>query len=152
MDNPIVSPLFIYLLDIIPKFGFWFMILGLLVGSVFTYVYIFYKRLRINGVVVEEYPGYKKTPFDELDDDKKDEIISGVKWGRRIAIICLITFIIGTIMPTRDTMIKMYIAKQITPNVLRKVRNTTMDLRDTIKKDIIDIITAINTKDNEKGE
>jgi len=129
MDNPIISPLFVYLLQIIPLVRYYILIPSAISG-VIALISLLYNWF-------EDY-------YDGSSTFSIDKIVKAF-------IISMMLVLLSITIPTRDTMIQMYITKQITPNMLHKVRNTTVDVKDELKRDVLDIINAIKSNSN-KGE
>ena len=68
------------------------------------------------------------SPFD--DDTGLFKI-----WGKRSAIICLISSILVVFIPSKETLIQMLIAKNVTFNLV----NQTTDVVTTVYNDIINL-------------
>ena len=66
----------------------------------------------------------------------------------KISLIFTIIFVVlSSVVPSSKTVTKMIIAKNVTYERLEKIPEVTNDIRGAIKKDVIDIINAINKKE-----
>jgi hypothetical protein len=57
----------------------------------------------------------------------------------------LVSFVV--LLPSKNTIIAMYVANEITYNRAEKAVDITKDLKNTLKKDIIDIIQEVTKED-----
>ena len=64
-----------------------------------------------------------------------------------LLVFTIISGTLGLFVPSEDTITKMIIAKNVTYERLEKIPEVTNDIRGAIKKDVIDIINAINKKE-----
>jgi len=116
MNNPIINPFYIYLLSISDKFITLFTVItAISLGLVL--IYLMFKVLM-------------------------DEDTIGIKWRivKILSIIGGIALLFTLIIPPKDTMIQMYIASKITPQLVKDAVITGKSFKDEIKKDIIDLL------------
>ena len=116
MNNPIINPFYIYLLSISDKFMTLFTVItAISLGLVL--IYLMFKVLM-------------------------DEDTIGIKWRivKILSIIGGIALLFTLIIPPKDTMIQMYIASKITPQLVKDAVITGKSFKDEIKKDIIDLL------------
>jgi len=130
MDDPIVSPLFIYLLQVVPLVRYFILVPSTIAGVIALISWLY------NWL--EDY-------YDGSSSFNGNKVVKAF-------IISMAFVLLSIIIPTRNTMIQIYITKQITPNMLHKVRNATIDVKDELKKDILDIINTIKFNSNKGGE
>ena len=130
--EPIISPWFIYLLGIIDatKAVFWtFGILGMIALMVLLVIHIVEKAM------------------DEMSDEGKKGILTGL----RASLVMSLLLLPAIFVPSKNTIIAMYVADNITPNNVEKALEVGQDFKNEIKKDIIDLIDGINkAKDGEE--
>lgn len=131
MDNPIISPVWFYLADVIPSLGVFLGLLGmgfLVVGLAFFIA---------SETTKEDINRYKKC------------LISGF-------IILLLSFMI----PSKDTIYQMIVAKAITPNNIKTasdyINDTATNVSDNLTETIKDIMDysvdrIYNVRNNEKA-
>ena len=116
MNSPIINPFYIYLLSISDKFITLFTVItAISLGLVL--IYLMFKVLM-------------------------DEDTIGIKWRivKILSIIGGIALLFTLIIPPKDTMIQMYIASKITPQLVKDAVITGKSFKDEIKKDIIDLL------------
>ena len=116
MYTPIINPMYIYLLSLADKF----IILFTVVASVafgFAVIYVLFK------IIV-------------------DESTEGIKWRyvKILSIIGGIALFVLILLPPRDTLIQMYVASKITPQLVKDAVSTGKSFKDEIKQDIIDLL------------
>jgi hypothetical protein len=75
-----------------------------------------------------------------MDDKltKKGYIIGGFS-----VVLTTVFFFLSIFIPSRNTMIQMFIAKNITYDRVEKIAEESMDIKESIKQDVIDIIQAV---------
>ena len=115
MNSPIINPFYIYLLSISDKFMTLFTVItAISLGLVLIYLM-----------------------FKVLDEDT-----TGIKWWivKILSIIGGIALLFTLIIPPRDTMIQMYVASKVTPQLIKDAVITGKNFKDEIKKDIIDLL------------
>jgi len=87
------------------------------------------------------------------DRDSRDEhalkTASRFNFVLPVFIICL--FLVIT-LPSRNTIIAMIVAKNITPHNIERVVKTGRDFKDEIKTDLIDILQSIDKKEKGQGK
>ena len=122
----IISPWFVYLLSLVDNLGVFFCTFASIIGTALT-IYIIGKIVtEVNGYNVDDWKlGWKK-----------------VKVGTLI-VIFWVFLILGMFLPTRNTLIAMYVADKMTYAKVEKVVKITEDIKGQLKKDVMDIIGAI---------
>ena len=132
--EPIISPWFIYFLGVVSgirELAIGVAIVGGMASLGFVGAYI--------GNLVEKGKDYKWT-----------------KWCARYAkrIIPIFAFFIAILifMPSKNTLIAMYVADNITPNNVEKALEVGKDFKEEIKKDIFELIEAIQKDENKSNE
>lgn len=130
MYTPIINPMYIYLLSLADKF----IILFTVVASVafgFAVIYVLFK------IIVDEV----------------DESTQGIKWRyvKILSIIGGIALFVLILLPPRDTLIQMYVASKITPQLVKDAVSTGKSFKDEIKQDIIDLLNY-DKQDSTKSE
>ena len=122
----IISPWFVYLLSLVDNLGVFFCTFASIIGTALT-IYIIGKIVtEVNGYNVDDWKlGWKKVKVDTL------------------IVIFWIFLILGMFLPTRNTLIAMYVADKVTYAKVEKVVKITEDIKGQLKKDVMDIIGAI---------
>jgi heme/copper-type cytochrome/quinol oxidase subunit 2 len=133
MNEPIINPWFFYWLATLDKLGIMFTILAivsLLITSASTFVGLmegfFYKSADKN---------YKR--------NRKYIII--------LWLISIILLLISIFIPSEKVLYQMFIAKNITYERIDKTIAISKNIKDEIKKDILDIIKEVN-KDEKRDK
>lgn len=127
----IVSPWFIYLINIADSVN---MLLGFISVSTMIAVFIY-----LFGVCLNSGLGQK----EELEEWKQGwSPVKPVLW------LFPVLMILTVAMPTKRVLIEMYIADKITTTTISKAIENGGKLRETIKKDILDILEKIEEDDN----
>jgi len=127
--QPIVSPWFIYSLGIVQGIKDMAIAFSVLAGLTLF-------ALSIASIFLW---------IDEEEDDVK-KILKIMKISGTILLICLL---LAIFVPSKDTLIAMYVADKLTYNTTEKILETGKDLKQELKKDIIEIIKSI-TERNDK--
>jgi len=88
--------------------------------------------------------------FLYVNADSTEPHISGiskkaVRKTSKILVVILIAFILFLVFaPSESTVLKMYISKKITRDTMKNTKGVTGDIREAIKRDIIEIIQEAN--------
>lgn len=136
--EPIISPWFMYLLQVIPA------IQGVCIGfavltGVLLCVFIFTKMVT---------QGQIDSDYDNNDDRVWNKI------SKKILKVCLPMFIIyltlALFLPSRKTFVGMYVTKHLTYDTVEEIIDAGGKLKDEFKQDILDLIDAI--QGNEKSD
>jgi membrane-associated HD superfamily phosphohydrolase len=129
MNTPIIDPIFIYWLQILGSLQTGASVVSILslLGFIIVLIVIFADYMAV-------YWKYR--------DEKQKKIIKRIL--RYILQVFVICFALSTFIPSTDTLIKMYIAGSVTPNTVKTAISTGKDLKNELKKDIIDIIQTID--------
>lgn len=132
--EPIVSPWFIYFLGIAETIRGFF--IGFTAAAWIAFV------ICIIGWVVCKHDsgGYA------------DNFKIWKKWLPKTIILTLFFSVITMCFPSKNTMITMYVADNITPNNVEKALEVGADFKNEIKKDIIELIEAIQKGEDESGD
>lgn len=132
--EPIISPWFFYLLGVVESMN---VILAIFLVAAIT------------GLVISII-GYTVTKYC-TDDDWEEYVPVWKKW-LRLSLICTIAFSIPcTFIPSKNTLIWMVVAKNVTYQNAEKAIEAGDNIRDVLKKDMIDIIQALQKeKDTDK--
>ena len=129
----IISPWFVYLLSIVNGLG---------VGLILTT--IAFGCTAIIALIV--WANYR------VEDGEDDE--DTVKWKKirnKFIIATGITFLLTVMIPSRNTIIAMYVTDKLTYDTAEKIIKAGKNVKDEFKKDVIDIIESI-TKDKDSAE
>lgn len=127
----VISPTFIYLLMLIPTIKDALIVISLI--TLVLAVAIWFAFI---------------ISIEEEDRKDKDEKFNAIL--KRVIIIFSGLLIIGILLPDRKTMIGMYVADKTTYNTISKAGELTKDIKDEIKKDIIEIIREIERDSNDR--
>lgn len=127
--EPIINPIWIYSADIVDELR---IIIGIAAGLVITIAVICIVML------IVELPG--------VDDvEPNNYILFYKKWSKKLFIIGFILCIICGSLPSRDTVYKMIVVSQITPNNIEMIGNGVTDVIDYVT----DKIEEITGEDND---
>ena len=120
--EPIVSPWFVYLLGVVDGIGFVAAALaftGLLASIGLT--------VAVVGMRCEE-----------------DEEVAKIEPLRKGVIVLTVFFsLLAIFVPSRNTLIAMYVAKNITPDNVATAVETGKAVKDELKRDVLDLIEAL---------
>lgn len=122
--GPVINPMFFYWLSIVDNLVVIVCSIAT-IGSILILVAMILPLLMIDGDASVEK--FTKTVLKKIN----------------IIIISILVFI-AIFIPTKETLIEMEVAKNITYDRLDKVVEIGKDLKTTLKSDIIDIIKTIN--------
>jgi Na+/melibiose symporter-like transporter len=126
--EPIIDPMFFYWIDVCG---------GVKLAAEATLILV------VIGTIMSAV--FYATP---LDDDMQ-------RWASRMFKWCLLAVVATTSVviftPTRQTLILMQVAKNITPDNVQSLKQLTGDVRESVKADIIDIMEAV-TKEGDKSQ
>ena len=82
-------------------------------------------------------------------DAHDDEQASLYKFGRKMLHTSVLALVLLVFIPTRDTVITMFVANEITTDRVELVGDVAQDVHKAVKQDILDLIGAIqNEEDN----
>jgi len=123
--EPIVSPWFIYLLGLLGPITAVSALLGI-TSFVILLIFTFFKYI----------------------DDVKDEDNFLSKTSKRLfLIIGVICIMFSLFIPNKNTLISMYVAKNITYENIEKITKKGEDIKGMLKKDIMDMIREIKKEE-----
>jgi hypothetical protein len=125
----IVNPWFIYLLGMVDS-------LNTIIGVTFVFVCIGLFILIVVAIVAT------CAGDGDLVKDGWDKC-----WKPRFYIPLFIYLFLCATVPTKKTLIAMYVANEVTYERAEKAVDITKDLKNTLKKDIIDIIQEVTKED-----
>lgn len=128
--EPIISPWLIYLISRCDT------VISFLCGALVTIG-------AVAGVVLIFTGGLSAT---SIDDDDKQPLRAALPYIKKSAVVFLILSVLYLIVPSKNTLICMIVADNITEDrvsfVADEAGETVDSVRETIKEDIIDIIRA----------
>jgi len=132
--EPIVSPWFIYLLGVVGSFHFAFGVgfIVLLIVSAVAWI--------IFGI----------SYGDSYSTEKEEMAKKYIPLLKKMTTWTVIILILGIFVPSKNTMIGMYVANEVTYGRAGKAIEVTKDVKDELKKDVLDIIQALNKKEKEE--
>ena len=128
--EPIVNPVFIYLLGVVDTVNF-------LLAIVFIAALIGIAIFGIMWTVVTV----------EGDEDEEDEAHRWGKLAKKATIVALICGLIGIVVPSKNTLIGMYVAENITMDNIEKAIKTGNSVREVIKQDVFELIEKLKDKE-----
>ena len=128
--EPIVSPIFIYLLGVVNTVNF-------LLAIVFIAALIGIAVFWITWAIITA----------EGDKDEEDEAHRWGKLAKKATIIALICALIGIVVPSKNTLIGMYVAKNITVDNIEKAIEAGNSVREVIKQDVFELIEKLKDKE-----
>lgn len=126
--EPIISPWLFYLLEIVSNFQI------VLVG-VSAIIFFVYGFINISSFIEDEEP--------KINKKRKKLLI------RYVAFPCLI---LGILTPSKDTIIKMVIAKHVTADSVNTILEIGGDFKNELKRDIFELIEKFQNKEKENRE
>lgn len=131
--QPIINPWFIYLLGVIDSAIEFFAIIAVSAGFAFIGFLIGYLICKHSDDFDEEYaPIWKKL------------------WKRTLPIFVIFA-LLGIFLPNRNTLIGMFVAKNITYDNVEKALKAGKDFKEELKKDVFELIKAIQDKKTEEN-
>ena len=133
--EPIISPWFIYLLSLANAC---IVILTVFALCSFTALLVYYIRLAC-----------MQSEYDE--SDRKKWLVGWKKVKGKVWVLFVVTLTLSVFIPSKNTIIAMYVADNITSNNVGKALEVGKEFKDEIKKDILDLIEGVN-KAKENGE
>jgi len=74
-----------------------------------------------------------------------------MKFYKKFVPVCIFLFVLGGLTPSKNALIAMYVANEVTYDRAEKVIDVTKDVKNSLKKDIIDIIQEV-TKGGNNGK
>jgi len=136
--EPIISPWLIYLLSFIDAIKTFMVVSTVLVG------------IALGGYLIVFAMSRDRVLFE---DDTREVVDSlGKRYFLKAIATFLLMFFLAITIPNRNTVIAMLVAQNITPNNINKVVKKGEALKDSIKKDVLDILTAIQRgRDNDRS-
>jgi len=127
----IIDPMFIYWLQVTPNIGWTSLILATILAIIFV---IYWASLLIQKADENVNKEYYTSLYDEEKDNKLTERINySKKPSIYFSIIIILLFIISIFVPSKETMIGMYIAKVATKdNVLKAYKFSKEEIKDLV--------------------
>ena len=123
--EPIISPWLIYLLGFSENLGIIVSLLAFIFGA---------------GAGIVFLVGL----FGAKDNDK--DLMNVHRRFRYIKWLFVVFLVLSIVTPSKNTLIGMIVVQNITENNIKKAVVTGRDLKDEIKKDIIDILQGLESK------
>lgn len=132
MNDPIISPWLIYLISISDKIIIVFSIIAIALGV---------------GLASFYFATWMQGDWEENVKDK-------IKVHIKLWITIFISGFLALTIPDSKTIISLVVASKITPNTVNSAVQTGKEFKNEIKKDIMDIIDAIQKKEevNKNGK
>ena len=127
--EPIISPWLIYLL------GFW--------GSFEVAVCLVIVICGIVALVYWVIGLCAKHSDYGTDDENKEKAAWAFGKQKRILVLTVILFAVSIILPSRDTIIGMIVAKNITKDNIAEAIRIGKSMKDEVKSDLADVIRMI---------
>jgi len=130
--EPIVSAWFIYILSIVDSIDcliMSFMILGIVFSVLTTIIW---------SALFE----------DKRDQEQFARFMARLHY-KRVLVLTLFLIFAAILFPSRNTLITMYVADNITMDNINKVGVSVDNIREIIKGDVIDILEAIGNSETE---
>jgi hypothetical protein len=135
MNDPIVSPWIIYLLGVIGNAVP--IISAICIASAIGFaLYLIFK-------IAGECCDYDS---DKEEAKKIAKIIGFMRWVFLLSTLILLFF------PSKNTIIGILIASKVTPTTISDAVRTGKDFKDEIKRDVIDLINAIEKKEKKESK
>jgi len=141
--EPIVSPWLIYFFNMIEHFRAVLVIFAMILVCIGIGTY-FNTMVELDGECEGNYEDHLK-----IQEQKRNTL---VKILRKYAILVIGCFCMSILIPNKNTIIAMYVANFVTTNNIEKSIDTTKDIKNILKKDIIDIIQSIQETRRDKKE
>lgn len=143
--EPIISPWLIYFMSVSSQFKVVFVSMG---GASLLAFLIFLVRVLVAQEDVyaqDRNVSYERNEKNEKKlDNARTKYKSTKKHLYKPLIMLLLFIIVAVVIPSQQTIIQMIVAKNITPNNLSAVVKEGRKIKENIKKDVLDIIMAIN--------
>ena len=134
--EPIVSPWFIYFLSLVDS------IICLLVTTAI---------LSAIALLIY-YIGFGMTA-GSYSQNERERWVNGWKGKAKLLWILIVVCVpLSVFIPSKNTLIAMYVADNITPNNVEKALEVGKDFKEEIKKDIFELIEAIQKDENKSNE
>jgi len=128
--EPIVSPWFFYFINVCENMGIAATVCWVVCGIIFIVALI----------------GFALCKYDSTFDA---DFIPAWKRARKYSLICTLVFMVFAIFaPSRKTLIWMVVADNVTQKNIEKAIDAGKDIKDELKKDIIEIVESIMNGDN----
>jgi hypothetical protein len=130
--EPIISPWFIYFLSIADG-----LLLVFFVGAaIFGVVAVVTTILAVNW----------RIEYDEEDEDYL-KAKATLKWSLKFLIPLVV---LSILMPSKNTIIGIYVAKNITHDSAEKILDAGKSIKEELKSDVMDLINALQNDDKKK--
>lgn len=131
MNDPIISPWLVYLLFIADGIKEFSVIITILLGTAWVV-------LTIAKIITSN------------DEGDHEEVMTVDKKCRGLKMLLVLAMFFAFLFPSRNTLVAIYVAKSITPANVNKAVELGKDIKESVKKDILDIIETINKKEEKK--
>ena len=143
MNESIISPWFIYLLFSIDSFIGLLLILPCVLLGIPIMIYI-------SGLIIIGVDGMSMYSKERAKERLTTWTTRWKKHLKYLIPLFICFLLMSTITPNKNTMIAMYVADQITYGKVEKTVQITNDIRNIIKRDAIEIINSVVTKNKEE--
>ena len=143
MEESIVSPWFVYLLFNIDSFITVLVIPCVILGGA---VLVYYIGGIVNAAAITGSHEAEKGQMQKSADNWRKVWKEHIRYLIPIFISALL---LATLIPNKDTLIAIYIADQLTWKKVEKTVEITNDIKNSLKKDAIDIIEMVTKNKTE---
>ena len=120
MNEPIISPVIIYLIGVATPMQIFSLLLGVTVG-------VLAMLLSIHSADCHK---------------DSDEQRTSVSTAKKCFVLSLVLGFITVVIPSQETIYKMIAAKHATPNNINKIIESGKDIKNSLKADVLDIIKS----------
>jgi len=143
MEESIVSPWFVYLLFNIDSFITVLVIPCVILGGA---VLVYYIGGIVNAAAIADSHEAEKGQMRKSADNWRKVWKEHIRYLIPIFISALL---LATFIPNKDTLIAIYVADQLTWKKVEKTVEITNDIKNSLKKDAIDIIEMVTKNKTE---
>ena len=134
--EPLIDPWMVYLINTIKGVNAILITTTVVLIATLLIFWITYLFKSMNG-------DYEMLTEEELKE-RANKWKKGWKHLKLLHISAILFLIISLFTPSRNTLLEMYVANQITSNTINSIIKTGKNVKETLKQDIIDIIKEIN--------
>lgn len=138
MDQPIVSPWLVYIFTIYNNALTALSVVVFLLGA-FSVAYTIVVIVR-----------YVTDESDFLHDGTPEKLDRFIKSGRKLVYVFIFVCICFVFTPSRNELVAIYAIKELTYNRVEEGMATIGDLKEVFKKDLIEVIDAVNKQTSVK--
>ncbi len=140
MNDPIISPWFVYFLGTVQG------VTG--VGFIFSLISAVGLAIAVMSWFINKA---SEPPQESAYSEEWRKKMSLSRAGIKLSLWVLIpSIIIVLFLPSQRTMIGMIVAKNVTPNTINKAIEAGVSVKDAVKQDVLDIIQALKEEKKEE--